>query len=275
MIFPRRFHWVIHLVLIAGIIATLVPFLFTMVNSIKFFKDIVAGTLAFEPTLVNYERLFFSKQADFLKNVTNSAVIATGSTLLVVVVAALSAYSLERFRWPRWITGILASWILLVHMIPSVTIVGPFYLMFRQFGLYDTLLGVIFVHTLINLPMAIWITQTFMAELPCELEEAALIDGCGYLGCFLRVAVPLIAPGLAAVAILSFVFSWNEFIFALNLTSMDTATIPVAIAKFAQQYEIRYGEMSAAAFFATVPALIFLFFAQRQIVKGLTLGALK
>jgi multiple sugar transport system permease protein len=275
MILPRRWNWVVHLILIMGVVTTLIPFLFTMVNSIKFFKDIAAGSLIFEPTLVNYERLFFSKQANFLKNVSNSAIIATGSTILVVVVAALSAYSLERFKWSRWITGILASWILLVHMIPSVTIVGPVYLMFRQFGLYDTLMGVIFVHTLINLPMGIWITQSFMAELPRELEEAALIDGCGHLGCFLRIAVPLIAPGLAAVAILSFVFSWNEFIFSLNLTSMHTATIPVAIAKFAQQYEIRYGEMSAAAFFATIPALIFLFFAQRQIIKGLTLGALK
>ena len=193
----------------------------------------------------------------------------------MVVIATLAAYSLERFKWPLWFTGVLGGWIMLMHMIPGVTLVGPIYLMFRSFGLYDTKLGVILVHTLINLPLSIWIIQSFLQELPCELEEAALIDGCGYFTSFLRVVVPLVAPGLAAVAILTFVFSWNEFLYALNLTSMKTATIPVAIAKFAQQYEIRYGEMSAAAFFATLPAVVFLFIAQRQIVKGLTLGALK
>lgn len=275
MIIPRRWHWAIHLVLILGVITTLVPFLFTMINSIKFFKDIAAGSLIFEPTLVNYERLFFSKQASFHKNVTNSLLIAFFTTISVLVIATLAAYSLERFKWSRWLTGILGSWILLLHIIPGVTLVGPIYLMFRSLGLYNNLLGVTLVHTLINLPMSIWVIQSFIQELPCELEESALIDGCGYLGSFIRIVVPLIAPGLAAVAVLTFVFSWNEFLYALNLTSMNTATIPVAIAKFAQQYEIRYGEMSAAAFVATIPALVFLFVAQRQIVKGLTLGALK
>jgi multiple sugar transport system permease protein len=134
---------------------------------------------------------------------------------------------------------------------------------------------VILSHVVLNLPMAIWILQSFLADLPVEMEEAARIDGCTNLGIFLRVVAPLIAPGMAAAAILTFVFSWNEFLFALNLTSTNAATIPVGIAKFAQQYEVRYGEMSAAAFFATLPAIAFLSVAQRQIVKGLTLGALK
>ena len=275
MIISRRWHWLIHLILMTGVVVTLIPFLFTLKNSIQYFKDIVTGTLIFQPTWVNYERLLFSKQAAFLVNINNSAIIAIATTVLVVVIATLAAYSLERFNWPLWFTGVLGSWIMLMHMIPGVTLVGPIYLMFRNFGLYDTKLGVILVHTLINLPLSIWIIQSFLQELPCELEEAALIDGCGYFTSFLRVVVPLVAPGLAAVAILTFVFSWNEFLYALNLTSMKTATIPVAIAKFAQQYEIRYGEMSAAAFFATLPAVVFLFIAQRQIVKGLTLGALK
>jgi multiple sugar transport system permease protein len=160
-------------------------------------------------------------------------------------------------------------------MIPGVTMVGPFYLLIRRIGLYDTLPAVVLAHTVLNLPLAIWIIQSFLADLPVEMEEAAHIDGASNLGTFLRVVIPLIAPGLAAVAILTFVFSWNEFLFALNLTTMKAATIPVGIAKFAQGYEVRYGEMSAAAFFATLPAVIFLSLAQRQIVKGLTLGALK
>jgi len=275
MILSRRWSRVGYVVLALAAFITLAPFVFTFINSIKFYKDITSGTLVFQPTLVNYDRLFFSRQSAFIVNTTNSLVIAVVSTVLVLVIATLGGYSLERFRWPRRFTGILAGWILLFHMIPGVTLVGPFYLLMRSLGLYDRLLGVILSHLVLNLPISLWIVQSFLADLPVELEEAAHIDGASNLGTFLRVVVPLIAPGLAAVAILTFVFSWNEFLFALNLTSTKAATIPVGIAKFAQQYEVRYGEMSAAAFFATLPAVVFLTFAQRQIVKGLTLGALK
>jgi len=275
MILTRRWNVIGYVVLGLAAVITLFPFLFTFINSIKYYKDITSGTLIFQPTLVNYDRLFFSKQSAFMVNTTNSLIIAVVSTALVLVIAALGGYSLERFRWPRRFTGILAAWILLFHMIPGVTMVGPFYLLMRGIGLYDRLASVILSHVVLNLPMALWIVQSFLADLPVEMEEAAHIDGASNLGTFIKVVIPLIAPGLAAVAILTFVFSWNEFLFALNLTSTKAATIPVGIAKFAQQYEVRFGEMSAAAFFATLPAVIFLSFAQRQIVKGLTLGALK
>ncbi len=275
MILTRRWNRIGGAVLVLALLVTLFPFAFTFLNSIKYFRDIITGAWLFTPTLDNYDRLFFSKQSAFIVNTTNSFVVAVASTLLVVVIATLAAYSLERFHWPRWLTGLLAGWILLFHMIPGATIVGPFYTLFRTVGLYDTLPGITLAHLVLNLPLGIWIVQSFIGELPIELEEAAHIDGCSNLGTFTRIVVPLIAPGLAAVAILTFVFSWNEFMFALNLTSTNAATIPVGISKFAQQYEVRYGEMSAAAFFATIPAIIFLAVAQRQIVKGLTLGALK
>lgn len=275
MILSPRWKVPGHVVIALGVLFTLFPFVFTFINSIKFFKDIATGALIFTPTLVNYERLFFSKQAAFLNNTVNSLVIALSTTVVVLILSTLAGYSLQRFRWPRLFAGVVAGWVLVVHMIPGVTLVGPFYVMFRTIGIYDTHLAVILAHVTVNLPMSIWIVQSFVVDLPRELEEAALIDGCSHLGAFLRVSVPLLAPGLAAAAILTFIFSWNEFLFALNLTSTHTATIPVGIAKFAQQYEIRYGEMSAAAFFATIPAVIFIAIAQRQIVKGLTLGALK
>jgi multiple sugar transport system permease protein len=275
MILSRR--WIVpgYIILVIGVVVTLFPFLFAFINSIKFFKDIATGSLVFTPTLVNYERLFFSRQASFINNTTNSLIIAVATTVVVLVIATLAGYSLQRFRWPRLVVGVVGGWILVVHMIPGVTLVGPFYLMFRNLGIYDTHLAVVLAHLVVTLPISVWIVQSFVVDLPRELEEAALIDGCSHLGAFLRVSVPLLTPGLAAVAILAFIFSWNEFLFALNLTSTHTATIPVGIAKFAQQYEIRYGEMSAAAFFATIPAIIFIAIAQRQIVKGLTLGALK
>ncbi len=275
MILSRR--WIVpgYIILVIGVLVTLIPFIFTFINSIKFFRDIATGSLVFTPTTVNYERLFFSRQASFINNTLNSLIIAVATTIIVLVVATLAGYSLQRFRWPRLFVGIVGGWILVVHMIPGVTLVGPFYLMFRSLGIYDTHLAVVLAHIVVTLPISVWIVQSFVVDLPQELEEAALIDGCSHLGAFLRVSVPLLAPGLAAVAILAFIFSWNEFLFALNLTSTHTSTIPVGIAKFAQQYEIRYGEMSAAAFFAAIPAIIFIAIAQRQIVKGLTLGALK
>jgi multiple sugar transport system permease protein len=275
MIFTSRINRIGYWILGLAIVVTLSPFVFTFINSIKFFRDIITGSFLFQPTLVNYERLFFSKQSAFIVNSTNTLIIAVVATSLVLVIATLAAYSMERFHWPRLFTGILSGWILLFHMIPGVTMVGPFYVLFRSIGLYDTLFAVILSHVVLNLPMAVWIVQGFVHDLPIEMEEAAHIDGCSNLGTFLKVVVPLIAPGLAAVAILTFVFSWNEFLFALNLTSTKAITIPIGIANFAQQYEVRYGEMSAAAFFSTLPAIIFLSFAQRQIVKGLTLGALK
>jgi multiple sugar transport system permease protein len=127
----------------------------------------------------------------------------------------------------------------------------------------------------VHLPMALWLMANFVREVPVELEEAARIDGCSTPYLIWKVIVPLVAPGLAATAILTFIFSWNEFAVALNLTAKQTATVPVAIAKFAQGYEIKYGEMAATAALSLVPALAFLLFGQRYIVKGLTTGAVK
>lgn len=275
MMLSGRWKWFGVLFLSLALVLTLVPMLFTLLNSIKYQIDIVAGEFPFTPTLENYESLFLSQDSNFVLNTTNSIVVAVITALLVVTVSALAGYSLQRFRWPRLFTAIIAVWILLFHMIPGVTMVGPFYLLFRGIDLYDTQLTLILSYLVLNLPMAIWIVQSFVADLPVELEEAARIDGASNLRTFLQIVTPLIAPGLAAVAILTFVFSWNEFLFALNLTTSKAATIPVGIARYAQEYQIRYGEMSAAAFFATIPAILFLIIAQRHIVKGLTLGALK
>jgi multiple sugar transport system permease protein len=275
MFLTRRWKIVALVALIIGVIFTLVPFVFTFINSIKYQIDILTGNMAFTPTSSNYEDLFFSFQSNFVVNTINSLEVACVTTVLVVIVAALAGYSLERFHWPRYWSGIIAGWVLLFHMIPGVTIVGPYYVIFRELGLYDTQLALILSYLVLNLPIAIWIVQSFVSDLPVEMEEAAHIDGASNLRTFLQVVTPLIAPGLAAVAILTFIFSWNEFLFALNLTITNAPTIPVGIAKYAQEYQIRYGDMSAAAIFATIPAVIVVMIAQRQIVKGLTLGALK
>ncbi|CAG1014096.1 Trehalose transport system permease protein SugB [Anaerolineales bacterium] len=258
------------------VVFTLVPIFFTLMTSLKLFRDIISGNLAFTPTLVNYERLFDPSQSNFLRLTFNSLVVAAGTMVIVLVIASLAAYSLSRFRWrPLW-SGLLLGMILFIHMLPPVTFLGPFYLIARSLNIYDTVLAVIMGHIVLNLPTATWILLDFFADIPKELEEAAMVDGATRFQSLTQVLLPMIQPGIAAAGALAFIFSWRDFLFALSLTSTPRGmTIPVGISSFAQEYSIRYGEMAAGAFFAMIPALLMVAFAQRYIIKGLTLGALK
>lgn len=254
---------------------TLLPFLWILMISVKRPIDISSGTLKFTPTLKNYDRVLFSKGSDLPLNITNSAIVAVGVMVGVLAIGTLAAYSLRRLKWPKWVTGLFLTWILVFHMVPPITMVGPWYLAFRRVDLYDNLFGLILAHITLNLPLGILLMVSFIQDVPPELEEAAMIDGCGRVGAFLRVTLPLVAPGLAAVGILAFVFSWNEFAAALNLTARATMTVPVAITKHALSEFTRHGEMAASSVLATIPAVILMFAGQRYIVKGMTLGALK
>jgi multiple sugar transport system permease protein len=170
---------------------------------------------------------------------------------------------------------VLLVWALAFQMIPPVALAGGWFAMARVVGLDNTLVGLILAHATLNLPMALWMMGVFVRDVPQELVEAARLDGATTPVLLRRVVLPLVAPGLAAAGVLCFVFSWNEFAAALNLSMRQTATVPVAIAKFAQDYEIRYVQMAAAASLSAIPALLLLLVAQRWIVKGLTLGAVK
>ncbi len=210
-----------------------------------------------------------------MSNTFNSLVVAAGSTLVILVAATLGGYAIERLGTPRWAVHTMLGWAVVFHMVPPITLVAAWFPLYREIGLDNTYLGLVLAHVAVHLPMALWLMTNFVRDVPIELEEAARIDGCSTPFLIWRIVVPLVAPGLAATAILMFIFSWNEFAVALNLTAKQTATIPVAIAKFAQGYEIKYGEMAATAALSLVPALAFLLFGQRYIVKGLTAGAVK
>ena len=244
-------------------------------NSIKYQIDIYTGTLKFTPTIANYSRVLFSKQFNFIVNTQNSAIVAVSSTILVMIVGTLAAYSLNRHRWAAWIKNIMMGWTLIFYMIPAITLVGPWFLIFRQIGLYNTLPGLLLAHITLNLPMTMWLMMSFLQDVPKELEEAAWIDGCRRVQAFIKITLPLAIPGLIAAGILAFVFSWNEFSVALNLTATQTATVPVGIARFAQQYEVRHGEMAAAAVLSTIPAIVMMFFGQRFIMSGANHGGFK
>jgi multiple sugar transport system permease protein len=258
-----------------SIVLVIGPFLWILMNSFKTQIAILSGAWIFTPTLDSYHDVLLSRRSDFVNGLATSFIVATASTLIVLVIGTLAAYSLYRFRWAPWVVAGLLGFMLAFHVIPVITMVGPWYLMFKELGLYDTRTALILTHVAINLPMAVWLMMSFFRQLPPEIEEAALVDGCRPLSAFWLVTLPLVVPGLIATGVLSFIFSWNEFTIALNLTSQTNATVPVVVAKFANDYEVQHSQMAAASMLATVPALLLMFFGQRFIVQGLTQGSVK
>ena len=270
---PSRF--IAYAVLAGGAFLIIAPFFWVGLQSFKYQIAILQGSWIFPPTWFNYADVLYSHRSDFPTNVWNSVVVASCSTVFVLVTGTLAAYSLSRLKWNRWIARGFLGWTLIFNMIPPLTLVGPWYLIFRQIGLYGSLTALVLAHITLNLPMTIWMMMAYFNEIPREIEDAARVDGCGRFDTFWRIALPLVTPGLIAAGVLAFVFSWNEFAVALNLTDRSTATVPVAIARFAQQYEVQYGQMAAASILSTIPALILMFFGQRFVVQGLTMGAVK
>ena len=264
-----------HFFLIVVAAFVLVPFFWIVAAGFKTQISLLQGEIFFTPTLASFREVLFSKTTEFLDNTLNSLIVAAGSTLVILVAATLGGYAIERMGTPRWLVHALLGWAVVFHMVPPITLVAAWFPLYRELGLDNTYAGLILGHVAVHLPMALWLMANFVRDVPVELEEAARIDGCSTPWLIWRIIVPLLAPGLAATAILMFIFSWNEFAVALNLTAKQTATIPVAIAKFAQGYKIKYGEMAATAALSLVPALLFLLFGQRYIVKGLTTGAVK
>lgn len=264
-----------HAALLAMAAVVLFPFLWIAAAAFKTQISLLMGHVLFTPVLLNFEEVLFSRTSEYLHNFKNSLIVGAASTALVLAVATPAAYSLYRMRWPGWVVHSLLGWSVIFHMLPPITLAGAWYVMFRGVGLDNTYFGLVLAHTTLNLPMALWLMAVFVREVPVALIEAAQIDGATTPTILGHVVVPLVMPGLMATAILVFIFSWNEFAVALTLTQKDTATVPVAIAKYAQEYEIKYTEMAASALLSTVPAVLLMLVGQRFIVRGLLAGAVK
>ncbi|ANH05519.1 carbohydrate ABC transporter permease [Shinella sp. HZN7] len=273
----RRTHSAlpVHITLAIGAALVLVPIVWTVAAGFRTQISLLMGDVLFTPIGSNFAEVLWSKTSDFLLNYRNSIIVGIASTVLCVVVATLAAFSLNRMRWPAWTVHLFLAWTMIFHMIPPVALASAWFTMARAVGLENTFTGLILAHATLNLPMAIWLMAVFVRDVPKELEEAAIMDGADTPHILWHVVLPLITPGLAATSILTFIFSWNEFAVALTLTMKQTATVPVAIAKFAQDFEIQYTQMAASAALAMVPAILVLLVAQRYIVKGLTQGAVK
>ena len=265
----------LHIVLAICAAIVIAPIVWTVAAGFRTQISLLMGEVLFTPVWSNFSEVLWSKTSDFLLNYRNSIIVGVLSTILCVVVATLCAFSLNRMRWPSWVAHIFLVWTMIFHMIPPVALASAWFSMARTVGLENTFTGLILAHATLNLPMAIWLMAVFVREVPKELEEAAIMDGASTPRVLWHVILPLITPGVAATSILTFIFSWNEFAVALTLTMKQTATVPVAIAKFAQDFEIQYTQMAASAALAMLPALIVLLVAQRYIVKGLTQGAVK
>ena len=252
---------------------TIGPILLVILTSLKNQKDIftVPPTFIFRPTLDNYSRALVA--GDFARYFVNSAFVALVSSLLSVGLGTFCAYALVSLR-VRF-ASLIAQLFLLGKLVPAITMLLPLFALLNMIGLLGTFVGPILAHTAINLPFVIWLIMGFIRDLPEDLEAAALVDGCTAMQAFWKIVVPLVLPGLAASMILSAQFSWNELVFALQLTNLDTYTLPVGISKFVGSISVDWGKSSAAATLTMAPMIVIGFFIQKYIAKGTTGGAIK
>jgi multiple sugar transport system permease protein len=271
----RTDPWIVGCYVVVGVflLGVLIPIVTVALNSIKTQADIFSRDLSllFTPTLEHYAKVF--SQLDFGQNLINSAIVGVGSTALSLVLGVPFAYALARLpvRGREW----WARMILFSRMVPAVALVVPMFVLFQQLHLTGSFLALILAHTSFNLPIVIWMMRSFFEDLPVELEEAAQVDGSGRLGAFLRIALPLSSPGIAATAVLCVLFSWNEFLFALVLSGTATKTVPIGVSSFIGTVSVDWGGSSAAAIVALVPIFVIGLAAQRFLVRGLTFGGVK
>ena len=251
----------------------LAPLYWMFITSIKPSDDYLAVPPVWfpaHPTSVHYTAALFAYRG--LQGLTNSLIISIAATLLSTLFGTLMAYSLARFG-----TGgkHLSFWVLSQRFLPPIAVVLPIFLIYRSIGLHDTHLGVIIAYTVFTLPVTVWMMFAYFQQMPRSMEEAALVDGCTRWQALWRVAIPLAAPGIVAAAVFAFIACWTEFFFALLLTSRNAFTLPTVFRAFLGFQGAQYGEASALAIVSLVPSIILGVLAQRHLVRGLTLGAVR
>ena len=262
------------LLLLLGV--TLLPVYWILSTSIRPDAEVLRPNPSLWPgriTFEHYGNAFESGRITFY--LANSLTVALGSTVLALALGAPAAYAFTRFRYPGSLADHVRLWMLSTRFIPPFAIVIPIFLLFRDLRLLDTRPGLLIAHTVFSLPFVLWLLISGFEQLPHEIEEAALVDGSSRFRAFLTIALPLAAPTLAAAAIFALLLSWNEFLFALLLTASQATTVPVFISQFVTDRSLQWGEIAASAAVSSVPVIAFLFFAQRYLVRGLTMGAAK
>lgn len=246
------------------------PFFWMLLASFKTQGQIMSTDqlFVFKPTMNNYTDVF--KEYDFLKYIFNSFVVALGSTLFALLLGLPAAYAIARHNLHK-----LGLVILVARIIPGITFLIPWFILFSKLELIDTFPSLMLSHMLVGLPFIIWIMISFFEALPTEIEESGLIDGCTRHQVFMRIILPISGPGIITSSLLSFIFSWNNFMFSIILAGDKTKPLPVAVFNFMSYSEINWGGLMAAACIITLPVLIIALLAQRYVVSGLAAGAVK
>lgn len=270
---PRR-RWLF--TVIAGLVALLVnvPLLNAALVSFKPDGEIAKNPLAppAAPTLDHYANVLYASGYDFPRFFLNSALIAVGTVLVVLVIAIPATYAIVRLGFGgRWIISSASG----LRLLPAIFFVVPFFILFSTLGLQDTIHGLIAANAFLNLPLAIILLSSALGDIPQEIEEAAAVDGASIYRTLGSIVLPLLAPTVVAVAVLVFIFSWNDYLFALVLSTSNATPVTLGAANFITSTGIRWGDISAASVLSTLPPLLFAVFAQRYLVSGLSSGAVK
>ena len=267
---PNPFAFAIPLAVL--LVVALFPYIWILLASFKKRIDLITNPpkWIFDPTVINYLTIF---DKGFDQYLINSIIIGFSSTFLAVTVGTLAAYGFSRFKIPAG--NHLFFYILATRLGPPVAYALPMYLIFDRLGLVNTYSGVILAHATFNLVIVVWMMKSFFDDVPREIEEAAYLDGCSHYQVFFRIALPMTFPGLVTCAIFVLIFSWNELLFALILTGGETRTLTVMIPSLVLHTGTLWGQVAAASMIQSIPILLFIFFIQRHLVRGLTFGVVK
>ncbi len=262
-----------YVVLILLSLIVLVPILVMFMTSFKYQVDILSSKpqFIFAPTLANYEQIF--TKYNFSRYLVNSVLVGLGATFLTLLAAGMGAYGLARMQFPG--RGLLAQTTLIVRAVPPAVLAVPIFALWGRWGVDDGRIGLVLFYTALNLPFVIWLLIGFIKQIPLELEEAAIVDGANPFQVFFLILLPLMRGGIAVGAIFAFRIAWNEFILALILTDRFTRTLPVQTTLFLTEQGVEWGLVTAMGSILVVPPLIITFLAARQIIAGLTAGAVK
>src|SRR5690625_268086 len=230
----------------------------------------IPPTFKFSPTLENFQVVWNSGMGEFFMN---SIIVAIGSTLIALLLGVPAAYALSMYRMKR--KDDILFWVISTRFLPVAGIIIPLYLVFKSVHLLDSLIALILLYAAMNVSLIIWMMRSFFNDVSYEIIEAAQIDGASGLQSFFKVVLPLVKPGIVSTALLSMVFAWNEFFFAVSLSYTRAATLPVYMSSYMTQEGLFWAKMSAAATIAIIPVIILGWFTQKQLVRGLTMGAVK
>jgi multiple sugar transport system permease protein len=261
-----------HVLAILAVLISIFPIFYLLLLSIKPAQlTFDPGSWVFEPTLENYEAVL--EGGDFVHYMLNSMTVSFFTMLIALALGSLAAYGFARFKFRGrfW----LRMSMLIPQMLPPITIIVPLYVLFMNLDLLDSRRGLVISYLTFTLPLATWMMTGFFEDVPVELEESAMVDGATRLGALFRVSLPIVAPGLAATAVLSFIYSWNEFLYAVILTGRESRTLPVTITSYMTNKAILWGRIAAAGSIVLIPVLVFAMLTQRYLVRGLAGGAVK